>query len=96
MARQLGELTETEREFVTEYHLATLTTSRADGTPHVVPVGFTVDIDANLVRVICDSHSQKALNAKQSPRVAVCSVDGGRWLTFEGHCIVSQSSEPVA
>ena len=27
--------------FLTERHCATLTTLRPDGTPHVVPVGFT-------------------------------------------------------
>ncbi|CAN5181174.1 hypothetical protein BH24ACT1_BH24ACT1_05600 [soil metagenome] len=31
--------------FLGESHLATLTTLRADGTPHVVPVGFTFDPD---------------------------------------------------
>ena len=30
-------------DFLTERHLATLTTLRRDGTPHVVPVGFTYD-----------------------------------------------------
>ena len=30
-------------DFLRERHLATLTTLRADGSPHVVPVGVTVD-----------------------------------------------------
>ena len=30
-------------DFLTERHLATLTTLRRDGSPHVVPVGFTYD-----------------------------------------------------
>ena len=33
-------------EFLTERHLATLTTIRPDGTPHVVAVGFTWDAEA--------------------------------------------------
>ena len=32
-------------DFLAERHLATLTTLRRDGTPHVVPVGFTYDAD---------------------------------------------------
>ncbi|MEO2108984.1 MAG: pyridoxamine 5'-phosphate oxidase family protein, partial [Actinomycetota bacterium] len=38
--------------FLTERHLATLTTLRPDGTPHVVPVGFTWDPDGPTVRII--------------------------------------------
>ena len=43
------------RAFWTERHLASLVTLRADGTPHVVPVGVTLDLDADppLARVIC-------------------------------------------
>ena len=35
-------------EFLTERHLATLTTLRADGSPHVVPVAFTWDASTNV------------------------------------------------
>ena len=38
-------------EFVTERRLATLTTLRPDGTPHVVPVAFTWDEDEGVARV---------------------------------------------
>ncbi|HEY1118405.1 MAG TPA: pyridoxamine 5'-phosphate oxidase family protein, partial [Acidimicrobiales bacterium] len=41
MARTPDELTDADRTFLTERHLATLTTLRADGSPHVVAVGFT-------------------------------------------------------
>jgi hypothetical protein len=41
-----------ELDFLAQRHLATLTTLRPDGTPHVVAVGFTWDDDAGLVRVI--------------------------------------------
>lgn len=70
--------------FVRERHLATLTTLRADGSPHVVPVGFSYDQDANVVRVITFYPSQKALNAQRGCRAAVSQVDGGRWITLEG------------
>ena len=48
--------------FLSERHLATLTTLRPDGTPHVVPVGFTWDDDAQLARVITSGSSRKVRN----------------------------------
>jgi F420H(2)-dependent biliverdin reductase len=71
--------------FMTERHLATLTTVRADGTPHVVPVGFTWDADQRLARVITSGGSQKAHNAGlPRARAALCQLDGRYWLTLEG------------
>ena len=70
--------------FLTERHLATLTTLRADGSPHVVAVGFSFDAAAAVARVITFAPSQKARNAARGGRAAVCQVDGGRWLTLEG------------
>lgn len=79
-------------EFLTEYHLATLTTLRADGSPHVVPVGFSYDPEARLVRIITFEGSQKVANARRGGRAAVSQVDGGRWLTLEG--TISATSDP--
>lgn len=94
-------LTPEQTVFVTERHLATLTTLRADGTPHVVPVAFTWDADAQLVRITTERTSVKARNivaaeADGVARVAVCQVDGGRWLTFEGTATVSDDADDVA
>ena len=52
MALDPDDLPAAAREFLTERHLATLTTLRPDGTPHVVAVGFSWDAPAGLVRVI--------------------------------------------
>ena len=84
--------------FLTERHLATLTTMRADGTPHVVAVGFTFDAERSLVRVITWAGSRKARNVAASPGspAAVCQVDGGRWLTLEGRATVTDEPAPVA
>jgi PPOX class probable F420-dependent enzyme len=72
-------------EFLTDRHLATLTTLRADGTPHVVPVGFTWDDATGRARVITSGPSLKARNAgRPGARAAVCQVDGRAWLTLEG------------
>ena len=48
--------------FLRERHLGTLTTLRADGSPHVSAVGFTYDADARVVRIITRAASVKALN----------------------------------
>jgi F420H(2)-dependent biliverdin reductase len=84
--------------FVTERHLATLTTLRPDGTPHVVAVGFTWDAEAGLVRVITWSGSRKARNlvARPGSPAAVCQVEGGRWLTLEGTAVVTDDPDRVA
>lgn len=70
--------------FLTERHLASLTTSRADGTPHVVPVGFTFDTAECMVRIITFEGSQKVINARREGRAAVCQIDGPNWITLEG------------
>jgi PPOX class probable F420-dependent enzyme len=79
--------------FLAERHLATITTLRPDGTPHVVPVGFTWD--GALARVITSGASRKAAHA-DGARVALCQVDGARWLTLEGKAVVSSDPELVA
>lgn len=88
MATHTLELSPAAVEFLTERHLATLTTLRADGTPHVVPVGFTWDGDAGLARVITNGSSVKARNVRRSGYAAVGQVDGRRWLTLEGPATV--------
>ena len=82
--------------FLRERHLATLTTLRPDGTPHVVAVGFTWDDDARLVRVITNGASRKARNvAAGSARAVVAQVDGRRWLSLEGVPVVSDDPARV-
>ena len=78
--------------FLQEYHLASLTTMRADGSPHVVPVGFSYDQETQLVRIITFASSLKYKNALRGGRAVVSQVDGGRWLTLEG--TVSGTNDP--
>ncbi len=82
--------------FLAERHLATLTTLRADGSPHVVPVGFSYDTDAGLVRIITFARSVKARNAARGSRAAVSQVDGGRWATLEGVSRLVDDPQSVA
>jgi F420H(2)-dependent biliverdin reductase len=87
--------------FLTERHLATLTTLRADGSPHVVPVGVTFDPETATARVITSGTSAKARHVRDGSgqggaRVAVCQVDGRRWLTLEGAAVVRDDAASVA
>ena len=95
MARTLHDLSPEALEFLSEYHLGSLTTLRGDGSPHVVAVGFTVDVDGGLARVITRRGSQKARNAGRGGRAAVSHVDGARWLTFEGRARLLADPESV-
>lgn len=82
--------------FLAERHLATLTTARPDGSPHVVPVGFTWDGATALARVITSGRSRKARNAALGGRAVLCQVDGRRWLTLEGTVRVVTDPAAVA
>jgi len=83
-------------EFLRERHLATLTTVRRDGSPHVVPVGFTWDDEAHVARIITGGDSVKANNAMRGGRGVVCQLEGWKWLTLEGPISVLVHPDPVA
>jgi PPOX class probable F420-dependent enzyme len=80
--------------FLAERHLATLTTLRADGSPHVVAVGFTWD--DGLVRVITNRGSRKVTHVRGQRRAVVAQVDGRRWMSLEGYGEVSDDPDRVA
>lgn len=97
MSRNPADLAPATLEFLTERHLATLTTLRADGSPHVVPVGVTFDAATTTARVITSGTSAKARHVRDGQaRVAVCQVDGARWLTLEGTAVVKDDAASVA
>lgn len=81
-------------DFLGERHLATLTTLRPDGTPHVVAVGFTWD--DGLVRVITNRSSRKVAHVRGQRRAVVAQVDGRRWMSLEGYGDVSDDPDRVA
>ncbi|HXV92429.1 MAG TPA: TIGR03618 family F420-dependent PPOX class oxidoreductase [Pseudonocardia sp.] len=83
-------------EFWTERRIGTLVTLRRDGSPHVVPVGVTLDLDAGLARVICSRGSQKARNVTARPVGVVSQVDGRRWSTLEGEAVLRSDPASVA
>jgi PPOX class probable F420-dependent enzyme len=97
VAHHLDDLGPDLLAFLTERHLATLTTLRADGTPHVVPVGVTYDPAVRIARVITSGTSAKARHVREGQdRVAVCQVEGRRWVTLEGSAVVRDDSASVA
>ncbi|MCA2212096.1 PPOX class F420-dependent oxidoreductase [Jidongwangia harbinensis] len=85
------------REFWVERHLCTLTTLRADGSPHVVAVGATLDPESGLARVISSGTSAKVRHVRAGDgRVAICQVDGARWSTVEGLAVIRDDPAAVA
>ena len=82
--------------------LCSLTTLRRDGSPHVVPVGATLDGPAGLARVITSGdslkarHITRALEEGRDPRVAICQLDGRYWCTVEGRGQVLTGAAEVA
>ena len=96
MALDPAALSPAALDFLTERHLATLTTLRPDGSPHVVPVGFTWDDERRLVRVITSGESRKARNAALGGRAVVCQVEGRHWIALEGVAPVRTDAKSVA
>jgi len=97
VAHDLDDLPDGLLTLLTEPHLATLTTLRADGSPHVVPVGVTYDAATRTARVITSGTSAKARHVRAGrSRVAVCQVDGRRWVTLEGTAVVRDDRAAVA
>ena len=90
------ELSETQLEFVRARHLATLTTLRPDGSPHVVPVAFTWDAHRGIARITTRRGSVKTRNLEAGGRAALCQVEGFRWLTFEGTATPSEDDDEIA
>lgn len=95
MPSRPSDITPALAAFLTERHLASLTTLRADGSPHVVPVGFSYDAHAGEVRIITFDGCQKVANARRGGRAAVSQVDGGRWVTLEGTIRATTNADEV-
>jgi len=91
-----NDLDDAATAFLTDRHIATLTTLRGDGFPHVVAIAFTWDADAGLVRIITREGSAKVRNVRRSARGAVAQVDGPRWLSLEGPAEVTDDPVRVA
>src|SRR5688500_5315508 len=95
MALDPSDLPSAAVEFMVERHLATLTTRRRDGSPHVGAVGFTWDREARVARVIASRGSAKVVQSRAGRRAALSQVEGRRWITLEGTTRVLEDGASV-
>jgi len=79
--------------FVTERHLATLSTVGPQGDLHVVAVGFTY-VDG-VVRIITSGESQKVRNVERDHRATIAQVSGPEWVSIAGRAVVERDPESV-
>lgn len=83
------------RTFLSEgRRTAKLASLRADGSPHVVPVGFVLDGDDWVFMTSADS--VKGRNVRRDPRVGLCvdQVDPHAFVTVSGTVTISE--EPTS
>lgn len=80
--------------FWTERHLCTLASVRADGRPHLVPVGVALDVEEQCAWVITNEHSRKVKHIAADGRIAASQVSGRHWSTIEGtaHVLTDETS----
>ncbi|MEU9591503.1 PPOX class F420-dependent oxidoreductase [Streptomyces sp. NPDC048219] len=95
-----GQQDDVDAEFVTfwqERRVCFLSTPRADGSPHLVPVGVTYDHATRTARVITSRDTAKVRNVLRAGEaaVAVSQVDGRRWSTLEGVATVRDDAGAV-
>ncbi len=87
-------LTPAGQTFVSDYHLATLSTIGPDGLIHAVAVGYT--LADGLVRIITMDGSQKVRNIERGSLATIAQVSGPQWLSFAGRATVSRDPAAVA
>ncbi|GAA1842565.1 pyridoxamine 5'-phosphate oxidase family protein [Microbacterium koreense] len=88
-----AQLTADGRRFISDYHLATLSTMGPGEVIHVVAVGFTY-VDG-VVRVITSDGSQKVRNIERDHRATVAQVGGPQWLSIAGTARVLRDPDAV-
>lgn len=88
-------LTPEGRQFLTDRHLATLSTIGPRGDLHVVAVGFTAG-DDGYIRITTNDRSQKVRNIERDPRATVAQVAGPQWLSVAGRAEIERDPEAIA
>jgi uncharacterized pyridoxamine 5'-phosphate oxidase family protein len=92
-----NQTTSSMNEFMVERHLGILTLVKSDGRPHSTPVGFMWNDEKKIVQIITWSGSLKSrLLEKENLVGTISQVEGGRWVTFEGTCSVTDDIEICA
>jgi len=90
----MRDLTSAGLDFVTERHLATLSTIAPWGGIHAVPVGFT--FHDGVLRIITSRGSQKVRNVLRDATASVSQVEGAKWLSFQGAASIHDDPGEVA
>lgn len=91
----LARLTASALQFVTDRHLAILSTLSSGGAPiHSVPVGFTVE--SGTLRIITSDGTQKVRNVERGGHATVAQVDGATWISFAGPTNINRNPDAVA
>ena len=80
--------------FVTDRHIATLSTMSPDGRIHVVAIGFSYR--DGVARIITGGGSRKVANLRADNRLSIAQFEGARWLTLQGTATIATSPEDVA
>jgi hypothetical protein len=81
------------RTFWTERHLGSLVTLRADGSPHVVPVGVTLRRRGSpRPRDLPRGARSRPATRRSAGSPSCPQVDGRRWSTLEGDAVVRTRS----
>jgi F420H(2)-dependent biliverdin reductase len=94
VAHDLADLGPGLLEFLGERHLATLTTLRDDGSPHVGKDPRAPRTSQARPGTLHEGHVTAVRDGR--PRVAVCQVEGRRWVTLEGAAVVRDDAAAVA
>lgn len=89
----LADLTEDGRRFVSDRHLATLSTIGPTALIHAVAVGFTVA--DGVVRIITGDGTQKVRNVERDGRATVAHVSGPQWLSIAGRAVIERDPAAV-
>lgn len=89
----LADLTEDGRRFVSDRHLATLSTIGPTELIHAVAVGFTVA--DGVVRIITGDGTQKVRNVERDGRATVAQVSGPQWLSIAGRAVIERDPAAV-
>jgi PPOX class probable F420-dependent enzyme len=87
------ELTDAGLEFVSDRHLAMLSTMARDGAIHSIAVGFT--LHDGVVRIITGDGTQKVRNIERDSRATVGQVDGRRWISFVGNAVIERDRADI-
>jgi F420H(2)-dependent biliverdin reductase len=83
-------------EFLQQFLVALVTTTRPDGTLHVAGVGFVYDPAQKRCYLIGQRDSVKVANIAAGSRAVVAQVEGSRWLSLEGAASLHEDPASVA